>query len=92
MTTPINKTTQFNQQLTVTSENGDNTNYASFNGAIDQYGVPSVSCYISDNVIYRENVSNFRESWSNFQDEVFAEAEKFANSVKAVEQVTADEH
>lgn len=92
MTTPINKTTQFNQQLTVTSENGDTTNYANLNGAIDQYGVPSVSCYINNNVAYRENLSNFHEIWSKFQDEVFAEAEKVANSFEAAEQVAEDGH
>ncbi len=80
MTTQINKTTQFNQQLSVTISDGGTVNYASFNGSIDQYGVPSMSYYISDGVIYREHLSDFRTSWSDFQDTVFAEADKVVAS------------
>lgn len=80
MTTQINKTTQFNQQLSVTISDGGTVNYASFNGSIDQYGVPSMSYYINDGVIYREHLSDFRTAWSAFQDTVFAEADKVVAS------------
>lgn len=80
--TNINKTTQFNQQLSITSEDGGTVNYASLNGSIDQYGVPSMSYYISDGVIYREHLSDFRTSWSDFQDTVFAEADKVVASLE----------
>lgn len=92
MTTPINKTTQFNQQLTFTAAGGGTDNYASFNGSINQYGVPAVNYYISNNDAYRGNLSDFRESWSKFQDVVFAEADKVTASIKPEEQVTADGH
>ena len=90
--TNINKTTQFNQQLSITSEDGGTVNYASLSGSIDQYGVPSMSYYISDGVIYREHLSDFRTAWSSFQDAVFEESEKVAATVTAEEKVVADEH
>ncbi|MCT8400144.1 hypothetical protein D0509_00230 [Weissella cibaria] len=80
MTTQINKTTQFNEQLSITAEDGGTVNYATLSGSIDQYGVPSMSYYISDGVIYREHLSDFRTSWSDFQDTVFAEADKVVAS------------
>ncbi|WP_259708035.1 hypothetical protein [Weissella cibaria] len=39
-----------------------------------------MSYYISDGVIYREHLSDFRTSWSDFQDTVFAEADKVVAS------------
>lgn len=90
--TNINKTTQFNQQLSITSEDGSTVNYASLNGSIDQYGVPSMSYYINDGVIYREHLSDFRASWSAFQDAVFEESEKVAATVAEEEKVVADEY
>lgn len=90
--TKINKTTQFNQQLSITTEDGGTVNYATLNGSIDQYGVPSMSYYISDGVVYREHLSDFRTDWSAFQDAVFEEADKVASAISAEEQVAADEH
>lgn len=90
--TNINKTTQFNQQLSITADDGGTVNYASLSGSIDQYGIPSMSYYISDGVIYREHLSDFRAAWSAFQDAVFEEADKAAKSVVSEEQVAADEH
>lgn len=90
--TNINKTTQFNQQLSITAEDGGTVNYATLNGSIDQYGVPSMSYYISDGVVYREHLSDFRTVWSAFQDAVFEEADKVSSAISAEEQVTADEH
>lgn len=90
--TNINKTTQFNEQLSITADDGGTVNYASLSGSIDQYGVPSMSYYINDGVIYREHLSDFRASWSAFQDAVFEESEKVAKSVVSEEQVPADEH
>ena len=78
--TNINKTTQFNEQLSIKAEDGGTVNYATLSGLIDQYGVPSMSYYISDGVIYREHLSDFRTSWSDFQDTVFAEADKVVAS------------
>lgn len=77
----IDKTTQFDQRLSVTAEDGGTVNYATLSGSIDQYGVPSMSYYINDGVIYREHLSDFRTAWSAFQDTVFAEADKVANTV-----------
>ena len=54
--TNINKTTQFNEQLSIKAEDGGTVNYATVSGSIDQYGVPSMSYYISDGVIYREQL------------------------------------
>ena len=88
--TNINKTTQFNEQLSITAEDGGTVNYASLSGSIDQYGVPSMSYYISDGVIYREHLSDFRASWSAFQDVVFEESEKVADTIKPTNQVTTD--
>lgn len=82
MTTQINKTTQFNQQLSVTISDGGTVNYASFNGSIDQYGVPSMSYYINDGAIYHEHLSDFRTAWTAFQDIVFAEADKVVASLE----------
>ncbi|AVO66246.1 hypothetical protein B9D04_00250 [Weissella cibaria] len=76
----IDKTTQFNQQLSITAEDGGTVNYATLSGSIDQYGVPSMSYYINDGVIYREHLSDFRTAWSAFQDTVFAEADKVVAS------------
>ena len=90
--TKINKTTQFNEQLSITAEDGGTVNYATLSGSIDQYGVPSMSYYISDGVIYREHLSDFRTAWSSFQDAVFEESEKVAATVTAEEKVLADEH
>ena len=90
--TNINKTTQFNQQLSITAEDGGTVNYASLNGSIDQYGIPSMSYYISDGVVYREHLSDFRIAWSAFQDAVFEESDKVAKTVVSEEQVPADEH
>lgn len=90
--TNINKTTQFNQQLSITADDGGTVNYASLSGSIDQYGVPSMSYYISDGVIYRERLSDFRTAWSSFQDAVFEESEKVAATVTAEEKVVTDEH
>ena len=90
--TNINKTTQFNQQLSITAEDGGTVNYASLSGSIDQYGVPSMSYYISDGIIYREHLSDFRTAWSAFQDAVFEEADKVASAIPSEEQVAVDEH
>lgn len=90
--TNINKTTQFNQQLSITADDGGTVNYASLSGSIDQYGVTSMSYYISDGVIYRERLSDFHTAWSSFQDAVFEESEKVAATVTAEEKVVADEH
>lgn len=90
--TKINKTMQFNQQLSITTEDGGTVNYATLNGSIDQYGVPSMSYYISDGVVYREHLSDFRTAWSAFQDAVFEEADKVASAISAEEQVATDEH
>ena len=90
--TNINKTTQFNQQLSITAEDGGTVNYATLSGSIDQYGIPSMSYYISDGVVYREHLSDFRTAWSAFQDAVFEESDKVAKSVVSEEQVPADEH
>lgn len=78
----INKTTQFNQQLSITSEDGVASNYASFSGSIDKDGIPSVNYYISDASLYHGHLSEFRDGWSKFQTVVFEEADK----------VTQDEH
>ena len=77
----IDKITQFTQQLSITAEDGGVTNYATLNGSVDQYGVPSMNYYINDGVIYREHLSDFRTAWSAFQDTVFAEADKVATAV-----------
>lgn len=90
--TNINKTTQFNERLSITAEDGGTVNYASLSGSIDQYGVPSMSYYINDGVIYRERLSDFRTAWSAFQDVVFEEADKVASTISAEGQVAADEH
>lgn len=90
--TNINKTTQFNEQLSITADYGGTVNYASLSGSIDQYGVPSMSYYINDGVIYREHLSDFRTAWSAFQDIVFEESEKVATNIAAEEKVVADEH
>lgn len=90
--TNINETTRFNEQLSITADDGGTVNYASLNGSIDQYGVPSMSYYISDGVIYREHLSDFRASWSSFQDAVFEESEKVAATVAAEEKAVADGH
>ncbi|MCB5827564.1 hypothetical protein [Weissella cibaria] len=81
MTTQINKTTQFNQQLSVTISDGGTVNYASFNGSIDQYGVPSMSYYINDGAIYREHLSDFRTAWTDFQNAVFDEADAITTAL-----------
>ena len=88
----IDKTTQFSQQLSITAEDGGTVNYATLSGSIDQYGVPSMSYYVNDGVIYREHLSEFRASWSSFQDVVFEESEKVAANVAEEEKVVADEH
>ena len=90
--TNINKTTQFNEQLSITADDGGTVNYASLNGSIDQYGVPWMSYYISDGVIYREHLSDFRTAWSAFQDAVFEESDKVASAIKTEEQVASDVH
>lgn len=90
--TNINKTTQFNQQLSIKAEDGGTVNYATLSGSIDQYGIPSMSYYVSDGVIYREHLSDFRTAWSTFQDAVFEEADKAASAIAAEGQVAADEH
>ncbi|MFL4499911.1 hypothetical protein [Weissella sp. MSCH1] len=76
----IDKTTQFDQRLSIAAEDGGTANYATLSGSIDQYGVPSMSYYINDGVIYREHLSDFRTAWSAFQDTVFAEADKVVAS------------
>lgn len=88
----IDKTTQFNQQLSITAEDGGTVNYATLSGSIDQYGIPSMSYYINDGVIYRKHLSDFRDGWSKFQDVVFAEADKVANLIETKDQVLTDEH
>ena len=90
--TNINKTTQFNEQLSIKAEDGGTVNYATLNGSIDQYGVPSMGYYINDGAIYREHLSDFRASWSAFQDAVFEESEKVSATVTAEEKAVADEH
>ena len=90
--TNINKTTQFNEQLSIKAEDGGTVNYATLSGSIDQYGVPSMSYYISDGIIYREHLSDFRTAWSAFQNVVFEESEKVAASVVAEGQATVDGH
>lgn len=85
--TNINKTTQFNEQLSIMEEDGGTVNYATLSGSIDQYGVTSMSYYINDGVIYREHLSDFRTAWSTFQDVVFEESEKVAANVTTEEKV-----
>ena len=79
--TKINKTTQFNEQLSITAEDGGTVNYATLSGSIDQYGVPSMSYYISDGVIYREHLSDFRTAWTDFQNTVFDEADAITTAL-----------
>ncbi|WP_150179813.1 hypothetical protein [Weissella cibaria] len=81
----IDKTTQFNQQLSITAEDGGIVNYATLGGSIDQYGVPSMSYYITDGVIYHEHLSDFRTSWSDFQNVVFDEADKVSAALAATD-------
>ena len=57
-------------------------NYATLSGSIDQYGVPSMSYYINDGVIYREHLYDFRTAWSAFQDTVFVESDKVVASLE----------
>lgn len=83
--TEINKTTQFNQQLKITAEGGGETVYATLNGSVDQYGIPSMGYYINDGVVYKQNLSDFRTSWNAFQDTVFAEADKVSDAIKPKE-------
>lgn len=90
--TNINKPTQFNQQLSITAEDGGTANYAVLNGSIDQYGIPSMNYYISDGVVYRERLYDFRTAWSAFQDAVFEEADKVASTISSEKQVVTDEH
>lgn len=77
----IDKTTQFNQQLSITAEDGGTVIYANLNGAVDEQGIPSMGYNVSDGVIYREHLADFRTAWSAFQDTVFAEADKVASAV-----------
>lgn len=76
----ITKTLQFNQTLSVNKDDGGASNYASFNGTVDDGGVPAVNYYIGDDVLYKENLKSFRDAWSTFQDTVFAEADKVVAS------------
>lgn len=77
----IDKTTQFNQQLSIIAEDGGTVIYANLNGAVDEQGIPSMGYNVSDGVIYREHLSDFRKAWSAFQDTVFAESDKVASAV-----------
>lgn len=76
----ITKTLQFNQTLSVNKDDGGASNYASFNGTVDDGGVPTVNYYIGDDVLYKENLKSFRDAWSTFQDTVFTEADKVVAS------------
>lgn len=57
--------------------------YVTFNGNIDVDGVPYTSYTISDNTQYLAHVKEFRKNKSDFENEVFDEADKIVAEVEA---------
>lgn len=57
--------------------------YVTFNGNIDVDGVPYTSYTISDNAQYLAHVKEFRKNKSDFENEVFDEADKIVAEVEA---------
>ena len=57
--------------------------YVTFNGNLDVDGVPYTSYTISDNAQYLAHVKEFRKNKSDFENEVFDEADKIVAEVEA---------
>lgn len=73
--TEIDKTTQFNQRLTVTADDGGTVIYANLNATVDEQGIPYMSYNISNGDVYKAHVAEFKDAWEKFQATVFAEIE-----------------
>ena len=57
--------------------------YVTFNGNLDVDGVPYTSYTISDNAQYLAHVKEFRKNKSDFENEVFDEADKIVVEIEA---------
>ena len=57
--------------------------YVTFNGNLDVDGVPYTSYTISDNAQYLAHVKEFRKNKSDFENEVFDEADKIVAEIEA---------
>ena len=75
----IERRINFNAQLRDENE----SLYVSFNGSVDEKGIPYTSYTISDNDKYLANVKTFRKSKSEFEDAVFDEADRVVAEVEA---------
>lgn len=69
-TIAIQQTTSFNATL----KDAGNNPFATFSGSVNDQGIPSVSYYISDNNVYYDNTELFCDSFTEFQEKVFAKA------------------
>lgn len=80
MTLQIQKKIHFDANLAVSvkDENGNEYDniYATFSADIDTNGIPSsLSYYIADKDLYKANLKTFRDAYTQFQNEVFTEAD-----------------
>lgn len=67
----IKQSISFSAQL----QAADDTPFVNFNGSVDEYAVPSVNYYISNQDVYRANTKLFRDSLVTFQNTVFDAAD-----------------
>lgn len=67
----IQQSISFSAQL----KDDNEITFVNFNGSVDEFAVPSVSYYISNQETYRANSSLFRTSFMEFQNVVFDAAD-----------------
>ena len=67
----IQKSMSFSAQL----KDDNEITFVNFNGSVDEFAVPSVSYYISNQEAYRANSRLFRTSFMEFQNAVFDAAD-----------------
>lgn len=67
----IQQSISFSAQL----KDDNEITFVNFNGSVDEFAVPSVSYYISNQETYRDNSRLFRTSFMEFQNAVFDAAD-----------------
>ena len=88
----IQQSISFSAQL----KDDNEITFVNFNGSVDENAIPSVSYYVSNQDVFRDNAKLFRTSFMEFQNAVFdaadaKEAESAENTPEAdVESGTDD--
>ena len=75
----ITETTQY----TATAIDSNGAEFASFYGSIDTNGIPTTNYNVSNQGIYKANVTMFREQLKSFEDVVFAASDARTAAVAA---------